>query len=61
VEGSSSTRVDRYNVKGVLDSVRIRYGQRDKLEKFGVWEDEDEAEDLTAGASGPGGTKRPLG
>mmetsp|Transcript_12306 Transcript_12306/g.36581 ORF Transcript_12306/g.36581 Transcript_12306/m.36581 type:complete len:262 (-) Transcript_12306:36-821(-) len=57
----AGTMLQSYNVKSVLDSVRIRYGQRDKLEKFGVWEDEDEAEDLTAGASGPGGTKRPLG
>lgn len=50
---AAGSRMTTWDVKEVLGTVRIRYGQQDKLERYGVWTDPEESDvdDLTAGPS----------
>ena len=41
---ASSTTLTTYTVNEVLDTVRIRYAQKDRLETYGVWPDDDSDE-----------------
>ena len=42
---TSSTTLTTYTVNEVLDTVRIRYAQKDRLVTFGVWPDDDSDEE----------------
>ena len=42
---ASSTTLTTYTVNEVLDTVRIRYAQKDRLETYGVWPDDDSDEE----------------
>ena len=42
---ASSTTLTTYTVNEVLDTVRIRYAQKDRLVTFGVWPDDDSDEE----------------
>ena len=42
---ASSTTLTTYTVNEVLDTVRIRYAQKDRLVMYGVWPDDDSDEE----------------